>query len=117
MELKQWYALLLREANAFVAPREKELRAVLGRHGHLRDFEAQIEKHVSAYLAATDDLIDLIRFSSLEEKPPSLWRDAQDWDSVLFRTAYACLAHDLAMAVQKVLNGELPRVAPEQVVG
>ena len=72
MELKEWYALILREANAFVAPREDDLKAALEREGHLRDFEAQIEDQIRAYLARTDDLIDLIKFSSLEEKPPDL---------------------------------------------
>ena len=117
LDIKQWYALILREANAFVAPREKELKAALARDGNLGACLPDIERHISAYLTETDDLIDLIRFSALKVRDPGLWRDADDWDSVLLRVAYASLTHDLAIGVEKVLRGELPRVAPEQVVG
>ena len=115
MDIKQWYAHILREANAFIEPREAELKAGLEREGDLRDFLPQIERHIAEYLARTDDLIDLIRFSGLEVKDPDLWRAANDWDGVLFRVAYACLTHDLTVGVLKVLAGELPRVAPGQV--
>ena len=116
MDQKQYFALILREANAFVAPREKPLRAALEETGHLRDFEAQLETQLRAFLTQTDDLVDLIKFSTLAVKDPALWRDAPDWDSALFRVAYACLTHDVTDAARKVMAGKLPRVAPEQIV-
>ena len=116
MDQKQYYALVLREANQFIEPREERLKAARQETGHLRDFEAELEAQLRAFLTGTDDLLELIRFSMLEKKPPALWRDAPDWESVLFRVAYACLLHDVMESVERVLDGRLPRVAPEQIV-
>jgi hypothetical protein len=116
MDRSQWYAIILREANRFVAQREEALRAALETEGHLRDFDAALEAQVHGFLAETGDIADLIRFSDRRDPDPALWRDAPDWDSAVFRVAYVCFLHDLGQAVEKVLNGQMPRFAPEQIV-
>ena len=116
MDEKNGYALIVREANVFVAPREAELKAAYKREGHLHDYEEAMEAQVRGYLVETADLNALITFSGLKDKDPELWRDASDWDSAVFRVAYACLTHDLFAGVIAVLEGKMPKVPPEQVV-
>ena len=67
-------------------------------------------------LISVDDLWDLIRHSSLEDPPPELWRDADDWTSVLVRVAFACFTHDLARNAEGILAGRLPRIDPDKLV-
>ncbi len=116
MDQKQWFAFILREANAFLAPREPALKNALAEHGHLRDFEAEMEGQLRDFLAGTDDLNDVIRYSGLTDKNRGLWRDADDWDSAVFRVAYACLTHDVMQATQQILKGKLPKASPDQII-
>ena len=68
MEEKNWYALILREANVFVESREAELKAAYKREGHLHDYGEAMEAQVHDYLVETNDLNALITFSGLKDK-------------------------------------------------
>ena len=67
-------------------------------------------------LIDAEDPWDLVRFSNLRDPSPVLWKDADNWPSVVLAVAFACFAHDLARNAELILRGDLPRMDPDKVM-
>ena len=116
MDRNEWLTLIIREANRFVIEHEAELKAAHEADGDLEALGAELDRHVHSVLVSVEDLWDLIRHSGLEDPPPELWQDADDWTSLLVRVAFACFAHDLGHNAEEIIAGRLPRIDPDQLV-
>lgn len=121
MDRTEWLTIIIRETNRFVSAHEQALKEAWKRDGTVDTLGEKIDDHVHEVmtdheLINDDDLWGLIRWSNLRRPPPVLWRDAEDWPSVLVRVAYACFAFDLARYSEQIVAGKLPRVEPEQMI-
>jgi len=113
VERKQWLTILYREANLFVERNSSEDAQFSG--DDLDELRPELEEQLHEVVKSCVDLEDLIKFSLLKAPPPELWRKAETWDGVLAGVAAACLAHDVAGVVAKILAGELPRLPSSQI--
>lgn len=116
MDRNDWLTLIMKEANRLVSEHETKLREALDGDGSLDAAGGRIDEHVRSVLLDAEDPWDLVRFSHLRDPPAYLWKDADNWPSVVLAVAFACFAHDLARNAAMILRGELPRLDPEKVV-
>lgn len=116
MDRNEWLTIVVREANCFVEEHEAALRRALEADGDIEALGDRIDRHVRGVLLDEEDLWDLVRHSGLRDPEPSLWREAETWESVLVRVAFACFAHDLTRNVLAILEGKAPRLDPKQMV-
>ena len=94
----------------------KVLNAVLDVEGSLELAGGIVDAHVRTVLIEAEDPWDLVRFSNLRDPWPALWKDADNWSSVVLSVAFACFAHDLMRNAEMILRGDLPRMDPEKIV-
>lgn len=109
MDRKQWLTLVYREANRFIEQHggaEGRLSAT-----EVDELEPELHAQVQEVLKECECLEDLIKHSVLKDPSPDLWYGEGIWQHVLASVASACLVHDVKGIAEKILAGELPRVA------
>jgi len=112
MEKKQYLALVLREANAFVNAHEAALEASGGviDAASGKALVAALEGQLKAALVEADHLEDVLKWSDLKDVRPEVWRGAEEWSEVLAGAAMAALAHDVAARASDIAQGRMPRM-------
>jgi hypothetical protein len=121
MNREEWLTIIIREANRFVREHDHALREAWARDKDISSLGRELDDHVHQVMQdqemlETEDLWGLIRHSNLQSPPAYLWKDADEWQSVVVRVAYACFAYDLGYNVEQILAGNLPKVDPGQMI-
>ncbi len=115
MEKRNYIALVLREANAFVTENEPALRKALAEGGAMPELDATLEEQLKTALVDIDHLEDVLKHSDLREIDPELWRDGSTWQEVLAGAAMAALVHDVRRHARDIIEGRTPRMENIQI--
>ncbi len=110
MEKRNYVALVLREANAFIGENEPAVRESLSSGGWDPGLDTSLEKQLQGALVGVEYLEDIVKFSGLEGPDPDSWRHAESWQEVLAGVAMAALAHDVRARVADIVEGRIPRM-------
>ena len=105
MERKDYLGLVLERAQNLVARHEDRARA-LGPDGFLVELDAEIGGMVQDVMRGVSHPARIILHT--ESSPDGFWKEAEDWESALFRAAFDCFGKDLRRYVLRILRGELP---------
>ncbi|GAB4167295.1 MAG: hypothetical protein Kow00107_11820 [Planctomycetota bacterium] len=109
MTESEWMETVLSIANIVLDLHGEEIRANRSKPW----FDEYILDRAEAYLrhspSMRGDLYSFIRYSAKQDHDPSLWADEDNWNSVLYNVSFACLSHDVAVYVRKILEGKAPR--------
>ncbi len=115
MEKRNYIALVLREANAFVNKHEPALREAASGGGPAGELDATLEEQLKTALVDIDHLEDVLKHSDLREIDPELWRDGSTWQEVLAGAAMAALCHDVRRHARDIIEGRTPRMENIQI--
>ena len=116
MDRDDWLTLIIRASNQLIKEHEPKLQAAMDADGSLESVGGIVDSHVRSVLIDAYDPWDLVRFSNLRDPSPSLWKDADQWGSVVLAVAFACFSHDVARNAEMILKGDLPRMDPDKIV-
>ena len=110
MDKRQYVALVLREATAWVDSHGESLRVELANLGSVEGVAVSLEAELARALVEIDHLEDVLKHSDLRELPARVWLDASEWPEVLIGAALAALDHDVRRRALDIIEGRVPRM-------